>query len=175
MSNVLIGIIGVILFIGLALAGALYLGPRFQESVNNSRASAAVQAVNQVGNAANMANTTNGTTVFAVQTSAATALQTAGFLKAVPVNPTGGAAIELISETGTQGAAVPARIVAMKLGNNAAEICEAIARQSGQTMPTSGPPTGTAVPTTTPSGCFQATGAVGTAIASGDHVAFARI
>ena len=56
MSNVLIGIIGVILFIGLALAGALFLGPRFQQSTNNSKASASVQAVSQVGNAANMAN-----------------------------------------------------------------------------------------------------------------------
>jgi len=42
MSNVLIGIIGVILFIGLALAGALFLGPRFQESTNNSRGSAVI-------------------------------------------------------------------------------------------------------------------------------------
>src|SRR3546814_10920461 len=54
MSNVLIGIIGVILFIGLALAGALFLGPRFQESTNNSRASASVQAVSQIASAANM-------------------------------------------------------------------------------------------------------------------------
>src|SRR3546814_19495658 len=54
MSNVLIGIIGVILFIGLALAGALFLGPRFQESTNNSRASASVQAVSQIASAATM-------------------------------------------------------------------------------------------------------------------------
>src|SRR3546814_18801710 len=54
MSNVLIGIIGVILFIGLALAGALFLGPRFQESTNNSRPSASVQAVSQIASAANM-------------------------------------------------------------------------------------------------------------------------
>jgi len=38
MSNVLIGIIGVILFIGLALAGALFLGPRFQAATIDSRA-----------------------------------------------------------------------------------------------------------------------------------------
>src|SRR3546814_7999702 len=54
MSNVLIGIIGVILFIGLAIAGALFLGPRFQESTNNSSASASVQAVSQIASAANM-------------------------------------------------------------------------------------------------------------------------
>ena len=66
MSNVLIGIIGVILFIGLALAGALFLGPRFQESTNNSRASAAVQAVAQVASAANMYRVQEGTAPTAV-------------------------------------------------------------------------------------------------------------
>ena len=45
MSNVLIGIIGVILLIGLVLAGALFLGARFQAAADNSRASASVQAV----------------------------------------------------------------------------------------------------------------------------------
>src|SRR3546814_17765989 len=54
MSNVLIGIIGVILFIGLALAGALFLGPRFQESPHNSRASSSVQEVSQIASAANI-------------------------------------------------------------------------------------------------------------------------
>lgn len=32
MSNVIIGIIGVILFIGMAVAGAVYLGPQFRDS-----------------------------------------------------------------------------------------------------------------------------------------------
>lgn len=32
MSNVIIGIIGVILFIGMAVAGAVYLGPKFLDS-----------------------------------------------------------------------------------------------------------------------------------------------
>ena len=54
MSNVLIGIIGVILFIGLALAGALFLGPRFQESTNTSKAAANVQAAQQITNAIDM-------------------------------------------------------------------------------------------------------------------------
>ena len=54
MSNVLIGIIGVILFIGLALSGALFLGTRFQESANTSKAAANVQAIQQIGNAIEM-------------------------------------------------------------------------------------------------------------------------
>jgi len=51
MSNVLIGIIGVILFIGLALAGALFLGPRFQDATINSRAASEMQHVAQYANA----------------------------------------------------------------------------------------------------------------------------
>ena len=54
MSNVLIGIIGVILFIGLALAGALFLGPRFQESANTSKASAISSSIAQVAQAVEM-------------------------------------------------------------------------------------------------------------------------
>jgi hypothetical protein len=54
MSNVLIGIIGVILFIGLALAGALFLGPRFQEATVNSKASAEISQVHQYAAAISM-------------------------------------------------------------------------------------------------------------------------
>ena len=60
MSNVLIGIIGVILFIGLALAGALFLGPRFQESRNSSGAAAGMQALSQVANAVELYNLNEG-------------------------------------------------------------------------------------------------------------------
>jgi hypothetical protein len=60
MSNVLIGIIGVILFIGLALAGALFLGPRFQEATVNAKAASVHQALSQMTNAANMYQTQEG-------------------------------------------------------------------------------------------------------------------
>lgn len=62
MSSVLIGIIGVILFIGLALAGALFLGPRFQESTNNSKASAAIQTASQTVSAYNLFTLEDGGT-----------------------------------------------------------------------------------------------------------------
>jgi hypothetical protein len=47
MANVLIGIIGVILFIGLALAGASFLGPRFNEAQANTKASQISEAISQ--------------------------------------------------------------------------------------------------------------------------------
>lgn len=90
MSNVLIGIIGVILFIGLALAGALFLGPRFQESRNLSIASADMQVMQQIANATNLyATNENGTIPDNVAVSASSDLVIKGYLKAAPVNPDG--------------------------------------------------------------------------------------
>jgi len=134
MSNVLIGIIGVILFIGLALAGALFLGPRFQESTNNSKASAAVQSAAQLVHATNLYETTNGVYV----TNAldiATVLKNAGFLKSEPVNPVLPANTPF---TIGQGAGLdPTRpsFVLMYLGQTTAarDVCIAIERQMGHT------------------------------------------
>jgi type II secretory pathway pseudopilin PulG len=126
-SNVLIGIIGVILFIGLALAGALFLGPRFQESTNNSRASAAVQAVAQVSNAANMYKVQEGKDV-AGTTAAPATLQSESYLKSIPSNPTSGGAIVLDA---VPASSTTIRYVTMPLGTNAEAVCEAINKQSG--------------------------------------------
>lgn len=54
MSNVLIGIIGVILFIGLALAGALILGDDFKASSNSAQAAALMSQIKQAADAADM-------------------------------------------------------------------------------------------------------------------------
>ena len=84
MSNVLIGIIGVILFIGLALAGALFLGPRFQESSASSKASAMMSMLKQTADAANMANVTEGKPVLTNDS----IVLTPGYLKSEIKNPT---------------------------------------------------------------------------------------
>ncbi len=84
MSNVLIGIIGVILFIGLALAGALFLGPRFQESTQNSQAASIMSSLKQVTDAAELRLLDLG-----VQTTPATDasfLTTGGYLRTAPIN-----------------------------------------------------------------------------------------
>jgi hypothetical protein len=54
MSNVLIGIIGVILFIGLALAGALILGDDFRSASNGSKAAALMSQIKQAADASEM-------------------------------------------------------------------------------------------------------------------------
>jgi hypothetical protein len=54
MSNVLIGIIGVILFIGLALAGALILGDDFRTATSSSQAASVMSQMKQAADAADM-------------------------------------------------------------------------------------------------------------------------
>ena len=130
MSNVLIGIIGVILFIGLALAGALFLGPRFQESANNSKASAVVQAVSQISNATTMKTLQEGSPVMAGTTPAD--LVGGGYLKSEPGNPTGAGSINIFGSLGEGAAAkVKAGMVVLSLVGNAESVCNAIAKQTG--------------------------------------------
>jgi hypothetical protein len=133
MSNVLIGIIGVILFIGLALAGALFLGPRFQESTNNSKASATVQAVSQIVSAINMRELQEGS-VLPASTNLQTDLVTPGYLKSIPTNPTGGGAVYVIDGGGSPSAS-PSIYVVMPLGaqGSAKEICAAVVKQTRMT------------------------------------------
>jgi len=129
MSNVLIGIIGVILFIGLALAGALFLGPRFQEATLNSRGSAAVQAVHQIANAANMYQVNEGTTLGTNQISL---LQSKGYLKSIPTF--GDAPLYMLASDGCAGCIDPKSIgVVYVLPNDvpSRKLCGAIMRQVG--------------------------------------------
>ena len=180
MSNVLIGIIGVILFIGLALAGALFLGPRFQESTNNSKASAAVQAVSQISSAANMNNVQGGTATQAgSNATVVTKLVTDGYLKSIPSNPVtlGGAPLLVGSAAGA--ATGDASHVIMSIPTASVAICEAIARQSGQAVVAgtgviTDVATGGASLPTRPSGCAKITGTASTVMPAGLY-AFAAI
>ena len=88
MSNVLIGIIGVILFIGLALAGALFLGPRFQESRTNSDASATIQRVSQLAHATSLYELEQGRRFMPSQGMPWQEL-TPGYIKELPKDVTG--------------------------------------------------------------------------------------
>lgn len=140
MSNVLIGIIGVILFIGLALAGALFLGPRFQQATLNSKGAALSQAVAQISAAANMYRVQEGRG-FSETDDLYTLVP--GYLKAMPSNPTGytGAnGVHLVSRSfgmydpGNPTPGEKDLFVVMRIGgevDTAREICGAINRQAG--------------------------------------------
>jgi hypothetical protein len=144
MSNVLIGIIGVILFIGLALAGALFLGPRFQESSSNAEAAASVAAIQQVVSAVELIRTENGTTT--IRNGLLTTLPS-GYLKDPVTNPSKAGRKnptsylhsihfnnDVLNDAGDEGGTGTARYVMMAIGSDAGAkaTCQAIARQFGQ-------------------------------------------
>ena len=85
MSNVLIGIIGVILFIGLALAGALILGDDFRSASSASQGAAVMSQLKQTADAADMYRLKTGR---ANVPATGTAFLVPRFLKAPAVNPT---------------------------------------------------------------------------------------
>jgi len=178
MSNVLIGIIGVILFIGLALAGALFLGPRFQESTNNSKASAAVQAVSQAASALNMYRAQEGRqyTQYTLDD-----LKTANYLKSIPVNPVHAPYFPIVTSLNGDQVFTSADYVVMGLspsGENQTvtdAVCLAIAKQTGQVpSSTTTVPSGTKPPLTATAGCIALTAGFSFSNA-GQRVVFARV
>lgn len=138
MSNVLIGIIGVILFIGLALAGALILGDDFRTANADSKAAAIQQQLKQVADATSMARLKTGAPVLVGPVDASSPL-IPRFLKAPPVNPVGsiigGNGFVLISEIGEQSGGRPAAtaIAYMNTDSISRAACETIDRISGRT------------------------------------------
>ncbi len=135
MSNVLIGIIGVILFIGLALAGALFLGPRFQESTNNSKAAAIVQHMQQLTSAMNMYHVNEGRPIVSSEYNDGTStLVSGGYVKTTLRNPLNNMRYVAVDDAG-YGYATPARYVYADIGSDATAVavCKAIERQAGAT------------------------------------------
>ena len=84
MSNVLIGIIGVILFIGLALAGALILGDDFRTASSSSQAAAIVSQLQQTQSAIEMWRLKTGQRTIMTQD---TSFLVPRFLKTPATNP----------------------------------------------------------------------------------------
>ena len=168
MSNVLIGIIGVILFIGLALAGALFLGPRFQEATNSSRAAAMVQSATQIARALDMRVVTTGQLIGDNQRDllADDILVTEGYLKSMPTNPYGLRVVLFYDPTTGDPTSLPGNrkyFVEMFLPKDdaAASICLAAQKQApgSATIPTLRPQAAT--------GCFKDP--------EGTHRIFARL
>jgi hypothetical protein len=134
MSNVLIGIIGVILFIGLALAGALILGDDFRSVSASSKASSMTAQIQQVAAAINMYNLKTGRTMTAAEyTSGAQTLLVPRFLKTLPVNVSGGG-LQVQDSSGNNSTANRAYIVAADLPRQLSSkaICQAAAEAMGR-------------------------------------------
>ena len=132
MANVIIGIIGVVLFILLAIAGAIFLGPQFTAANNNGKAAALVQSATQIASAVNLTNTQNGTTYASgVSTSQ---LVTDGGLKVVPgntVNTAATGAFLLINAAAPASTTAVADTITASLGTGNKPVCDQIEKQSG--------------------------------------------
>ncbi len=138
MSNVLIGIIGVILFIGLALAGALILGDDFKSSKASTQAARVVSDMQQISAAINMRNLKLGATMSATEYETNVASLVPRFLKVAPLVPTSGAVYRTVDIDG-YGRALPIHHLQARLGppgdETAKSICREIEQQTGAADP----------------------------------------
>ena len=137
MSNVLIGIIGVILFIGLALAGALFLGPRFQEASNSSKAASVAAALQQTSAATNLYRVEGGRALpSSVAGNVGDILVAARYMKSTPTNGFNGGVIAAIDDDGGHSDR-PTTYVYTDLGTDskARAVCRSIERNAGNSNP----------------------------------------
>lgn len=154
MSNVLIGIIGIILFIGLALAGALILGSDFLESSAASRGAVYTSQAQQISNAVAMYEMKTGR---AVSTTTDLNFLVPRFLKTVPA---GYRISKDVPGLGGNGAV----LIEIPNDDTTKSICEQVQRQSGQLAADQEyDPTTQSVSTSylaNPTGCIPRTGRI---------------
>jgi type II secretory pathway pseudopilin PulG len=169
LSNVLIGIVGVILFIGLALAGASFFGPSVAGSIQESKAMSAMRVVSETAMAVVSRNRDTESVLPAALSADALVPD---YLSELPVNPVNGGPVMLLT-TGAQTSGGPATVVAIKLSPTPEQIkiCEAANLASGGPVPVR--TYSQAIPTQR-SGCVQSGVNYG-AIAASDYVMFQKI
>ena len=152
MSNVLIGIIGVILFIGLAIAGASFLGPRFQQSTNMSKAASVTSGLDQMANAVKLRKANTGSSGPA---GTPNYLVTEGYLKAIPQNVLDpiNAYFDFRDLSGTYAGSAAYSVAGLTIGNSThLSTCREINRITGVGDAQGNPPTAGAPPGRM--GCF---------------------
>jgi hypothetical protein len=137
MSNVLIGIIGVILFIGLALAGALILGDDFKTASSSSKAAAMSSVLQQTAAAASMYEVKTGRPVTASTTNSNGEFLVPRFLKAKPVSPVGGGEILVVDQDGNAYSNAKGQFFFANIGTDAQakDVCRAIEEGAGAANP----------------------------------------
>jgi hypothetical protein len=138
MSNVLIGIIGVILFIGLALAGALILGDDFKSSKASTGAATTISQLQQTAAAVNMYQLKTGRTMMANDYLTNVDTLVPRFLKVSPRTPTANQPVFTVDDQGF-GRAVRVHHLQSRLGLTASveakAVCREIESQNGAADP----------------------------------------
>jgi hypothetical protein len=166
MANVLLGIVGIVLFIGLSLAGASYFGPLTSDALTEARASGLIQILSTTAKAVNVRNREQETMT---ASSANSSELTPDFLDETPVNPVTAGPVLLVTDAGVSSSGV-ARFVASKLPTDQADMCSYINRQGGGSATV---PSVTTIPQQV-TGCARANAAMG-AFATGDYIAYMSI
>ena len=164
MSNVLIGIVGVILFIGMALAGAVFFGPLMKGSVDEGRASGTSQVLAATASAVSVRNRTLETRT----PSGSSVVLAPDYLDKTPLNPVNGEAIYLLDANGSGSG--PAMYAATRMPADRIGMCEYLSRSGGGSVPVASV---NAIPRLR-MGCVRLNSSVGP-YAVGDYVGFARI
>lgn len=137
MSNVLIGIIGVILFIGLAMASVVILGEDFMTAGASSRAAAISSHLQQYSTGINTLAYKRGVILPANSgVNFAQELVNRGAIKSIPRNPVTNAPYYPADQNGS-ATANPIRIVytPMDTSARAKDVCYAIEEQAGNPDP----------------------------------------
>lgn len=155
MSNVIIGVLGVILFIGLAMAGANYLGPAFNRGRGDSMAATFMTVAAQTASAASARLAVDGRRPYA-DPAYLNELVSLGYLKVMPrIDPTAALRTLASNNVGSFSTARADLIVA-RLPAQWSTACEAIRIRAGlpETPPQLDQPQITAQIGTLPPGSF---------------------
>jgi hypothetical protein len=129
MSNVLIGIVGVILFIGLALAGATFFGPITSDSIAQAKANTIIEAL---GSTATAVHTRERELEVGTTASASADFLVPDFMSEAPRNAISGSPVALTSSSGSTSSG-QARYVVTGLGVNrqAVDVCRFVNAAAG--------------------------------------------
>jgi len=186
LSSVLIGIIGIALFMGIAIGSAVFLGPRFEDAQSQSLGSTSVQAVSNVAAAVSSFRMATGYG-YGPGLENTQKLVDGGYLRSVPSNPVAtGRDPQIVGSNGLDYSATPAaqqsswspKFVYMSIGTDRF-VCDQVLRMLGyMSSGDSMNPNTTYDPSVggdqRPAGCFR-TNAASSQIASGDYVVYARV
>ena len=165
MANVLIGIVGVVLFIGLALVGAFYFGPSTTTSIDESRAQGTAKSLTTVASAVSIRDRELETTT---PSGVDSSILVPDYLGSAERNPVNGEQIRLADADGAGSGAATFAITRMPADRP--RMCEFLSRTGGGPVPvatlTGSPPQRL--------GCVRLGAALGS-YQAGDLLAFARI